>query len=125
MALPSTSRFFLFAFAGAVSILAGTVSPARSQVNAFESFRNALIDYFGTLNFVPVLVDRGYSVGDVIEADGVNFMARGSQCFPHLKASAPVVTSLPEIVKVEAARLSFGLMLKQLFNSNVGAALVK
>ena len=45
---------------GAVLMLVGGADRAASQVNAFESFRNALIDYFAALNFVPVLVGRGY-----------------------------------------------------------------
>ena len=110
---------------GAVLMLVGGADRAASQVNAFESFRNAMIDYFAALNFVPVLVDRGYSIGDVIESDGVNFMARGSQCFPRLRPPAAGATTLPAVVKTDSAGLSFGLKLKQIFDSSAGADLLK
>src|SRR5689334_5082370 len=38
------------------ALLAGSSRPASSQEDALESFRNALIDYFAVMNFVPVLV---------------------------------------------------------------------
>ena len=50
-------------FLGLFAILAGiTIACAGSssaQPSAFESFRNALVDYFGRLNYVPVLINRG------------------------------------------------------------------
>jgi hypothetical protein len=62
-------------------------SPSQSsaQQNEFERFRNALIDYFKRQNYLPVLVNRGYKVRDVINVDGVNFYARAERCFPKLK----------------------------------------
>jgi hypothetical protein len=113
------------ATAVAALVALGHATPARSQVNALESFRSALIDYFKVLNFVPVLVDRGYKTGDVIEADGVNLMARAAQCFPDLKEPPAVEQSLPSAVQTDSAAVSFGLKLRQLFDSNAGANLVK
>jgi hypothetical protein len=105
--------------------MSGRTDPAASQVNSLESFREALIDYFSVLNFVPILVDRGYTVGDVVEADGVNFMARSFQCFPTLPQPTAVSISLPSAVQTTSAGLSFGLKLKQIFDSSAGADLVK
>jgi hypothetical protein len=109
----------------AAALVAGAGGPAAPQEDALASFRNALIDYFAALNFVPVLVDRGYGVGDVIEADGVNLMARGSQCFPGLTPPAEVATPIPVVVKTNSAAVGFGLKLKQIFDSSAGADLVK
>jgi hypothetical protein len=47
----------LFAILAALAI-AGA-APGSAQSNAFETFRNALVDYFARLNYVPVLVNRG------------------------------------------------------------------
>jgi len=107
------------------ALLACAVSPAASQEDPLTAFRNALIDYFATFNFVPVLIDRGYAIGDVIEADGVNLMARGSQCFPSLTPPAAVKQALPVVVKTNAAAIGFGLKLRQIFDSSAGADLVK
>jgi hypothetical protein len=109
----------LFAILAAV-VMAGSSS---AQPSAFESFRNALVDYFGQLNYVPVLVNRGYTVGDVIEADGVNFYARASRCFPRPKLSQPVQTALTDVLQTNSANVSFGLRLKQIFESSAGADL--
>jgi hypothetical protein len=95
-----------------------------AQPNAFDSFRNALVDYFTPLNYVPVLVNRGYTVGDVIEVDGVNFYARTSRCFPRLKPPEPVQTSLTDVLETNSIGMNFGLRLRQIFDSSAGADLV-
>jgi hypothetical protein len=46
-------------------------SPARAE-DTFQRFRSVLIDYFGEQGFIPVLVDRGYQIGDVVNIDGIN-----------------------------------------------------
>jgi hypothetical protein len=115
---PATALF-------AIGLLMCAVGPAAAQDDPLATFRGALIDYFANFNFVPVLIDHGYAIGDVIEADGVNLMARGSQCFPGLTSPAPVNQSLPAVVKTNAAAVGFGLKLRQIFESNAGADLVK
>jgi len=95
-----------------------------AQPNAFESFRNALVDYFASQNYVPVLINRGYTVGDVVEVDGVNFYARALRCFSRLKLPAPVQTSLTDVLESSSAAMSFGLRLRQIFDSSAGADLV-
>jgi hypothetical protein len=97
-------------------------SPARAE-DTFQRFRSVLIDYFGEQGFVPVLVDRGYQTGDVINIDGINLYARASRCFPGLRPPKSVKTSLPETVHTDVAGMSFGLKLKQLFDSSAGADL--
>lgn len=99
--------------------------PSVAQSNAFETFRNALVDYFARLNYVPVLVNRGYTVGDVVEVDGVNFYARALRCFPRLKPPEPVQTSLTDLFESSKAGMNFGLMLRQIFDSSAGADLVR
>ena len=81
---------------------------SSAQPSAFESFRNALVDYFGRLNYVPVLVNRGYTVGDIVQADGVNFYARASRCFPRLKPPEPVQAVLTDVLQTNSAGISFG-----------------
>jgi hypothetical protein len=115
--------------AGAFAALLGTLLiawaiPASAQPNAFESFRNALVDYFTPQNFVPVLVNRGYTVGDVVEVDGVDFYARAARCFPRLKPPEPVQTALTDVLESNSAGMSFGLRLRQIFDSSAGADLV-
>jgi hypothetical protein len=109
-------------FAGAV-----TYSPSQSsaQQNEFERFRNVMIDYFKRQNYLPVLVNRGYKVGDVINVDGVNFYARAERCFPKLKLPDPVPAALSDVVETDAAEMSVGLKLWRLFNSSAGADLVR
>jgi hypothetical protein len=103
--------------------LASTALPALAQENGVDGFRNALINYFLPLNYVPVLVNRGYAVGDVIDVDGVDFSARARQCFPELKPPAPVASSLEDAVQSSSAGVSFGLKLRQIFDSTAGADL--
>src|SRR6516165_12013669 len=99
-------------------------APSFAEPNPFETFRNALVDYFARLNYVPVLVNRGYTVGDVVEVDGVNFYARALRCFPRLKPPEPVKTALTDVFESSKAGLSFGMRLKQIFDSTAGADLV-
>ena len=98
--------------------------PCSAQPNAFESFRNILVDYFASQNYVPVLVNRGYTVGDVVEVDGVNFYARALRCFPRLKLPEPVQTALTDVLESSSVGMSFGLKLRQIFDSSAGADLV-
>jgi hypothetical protein len=95
---------------------------AFAQENEVERFRNALIDYFLPLNYVPVLVSQGNVVGDVIEVDG-GIKARSARCFPSLKPPAPAESSLEEAVQSASAGVSFGLGLRQIFNSAAGTNL--
>src|SRR5262245_66015947 len=84
----------LFVLLTAVVIAVGPV-----QANeAFQAFRRVLIDYFEPQGYLPVIVDRGYRIGDVVNIDGVNLYARAVRCFPHLKVPTPVKTSLPDVV---------------------------
>jgi hypothetical protein len=112
----------LFTILAALAI-AGA-APGSAQPNAFETFRNALVDYFARLNYVPVLVNRGYTVGDIVEVDGVNFYARALRCFPRLKLPEPVQASLTDVFETNAAGVSFGMWLKQIFDSSAGADLL-
>jgi hypothetical protein len=110
-------------FAIFTAVASWGTAPSFAEPNAFESFRNALVDYFARLNYVPVLVNRGYTVGDVVEVDGVNFYARALRCFPRLKPPEPVQTSLTDVFESSKAGMSFGLMLRQIFASSAGADL--
>jgi hypothetical protein len=77
-----STRRLVSVFAILASLAASGAGQGSAQPNAFESFRGALVDYFAPQNYVPVLVNRGYTVGDVVEVDGVNFYARSVRCFP-------------------------------------------
>ena len=83
-----------------------------------------MVNYFTPQNYVPVLVNRGYTVGDVVEVDGVNFYARALRCFPRLKPPDPVQTALTDVLESSSAGVSFGLRLRQIFDSSAGADLV-
>jgi hypothetical protein len=112
----------LFAILAPLVILGA--GPGSTQPSALESFRNVLVDYFTPQNYVPVLVNRGYTVGDVVEVDGVNFYARALRCFPLLKPPEPVQTALTDVLQISSAGISFGLRLRQIFDSSAGADLV-
>jgi hypothetical protein len=108
-----------------VALMIGSPGQAWGQQAEFDRFRNALVDYFRQLNYVPVLINRGYAVGDVVEVDGVNFYARAARCFPKLLPSEPISATLPSVVETDSAGLNFGLRLKQLFDSSAGVDLVR
>lgn len=101
---------FFMAFIGCSS------GRALAQQYEFERFRNTLIDYFKEQNYFPVLVNRGYTVGDVVNVDGVNFYARARRCFPKLKLPEPVPATLSDVVETDAVGMSFGLRLRYLFD---------
>ena len=96
-----------------------------AQQDEFDRFRNTLIDYFKRQSYFPVLVNRGYAVGDVLNVDGVNFYARAARCFPRLQPPSPVAAALADVVETDSVGMSFGLQLKQLFDSSVGADLAR
>jgi hypothetical protein len=101
------------------------IGRASAQQYEFDRFRNTLIDYFKGQNYFPVLVNRGYAVGDVVNVDGVNFYARAARCFPKLKLPEPVSSTLSDVVETDAAGMNFGLRLRRLFDSNAGSDLVR
>jgi hypothetical protein len=107
-------------------LLAGTIAagPAYGE-DSFLAFRETLIDYFEPQGYLPVIVDRGYRPGDVIDLDGVSLYARGARCFPHLELPTPVQTAIPDVVHVYDIGMSFGLRLRQLFSSSAGTDLLK
>jgi len=109
----------------ALALLTTCMALPASAEDSFQRFRNVLVDYFAEQGYVPVIVDRGYKVGDVVNVDGVNLFARASSCFPKLKVPAPVKTALPDVVRVDDAGMSFGLQLRQMFSSSVGADLAR
>jgi hypothetical protein len=111
---PASSRRITLSITLIVAVLALPVPVARAQPDALERFRSALIDYFRRYAYIPVIVDRGYNIGDVIESDGVGIRARAARCFPTLSSPSTVRTSLPDVVETEAAGTSFGLKLRQL-----------
>jgi hypothetical protein len=98
--------------------------PAHSE-NSFNAFRLALIDYFEPQGFLPVIIDHGYRIGDVVNIDGVNLYARGARCFPHLRQPAEVKTAIPDVVHAYDIGMNFGLRLLRLFGSSAGADLVR
>jgi hypothetical protein len=106
------------------TLAAGVAAPARAE-DSFQRFRSVLIDYFVEQGFLPVLVDRGYRVGDVVNVDGINLYARSTRCFPHLKVPRPTRASLADVVNIDTASMSLGLRLRQIFNSSVGADLAR
>lgn len=107
-------------------LIAAVIAAGPAQADdAFQAFRRVLINYFEPQGYLPVIVDRGYRIGDVVNIDGVNLYARAARCFPHLKAPAPVKTSLPDVVHAYDIGMSFGLRLRQLFSSSAGADLVQ
>jgi hypothetical protein len=109
------------------AILISTVlaaAPAWGE-DSVRAFRRALIDYFEPQGYVPVIVDRGYQIGDVVNIDGVDLWARAARCFPALKVPAPVKASIPDVVHVYDVGMSFGLRLKQLFSSRAGGDLMQ
>jgi hypothetical protein len=61
----------------------------------------------------------------VVNVDGVNLFARSATCFPKLKVPPPVKSSLPDVVRTDGAGMSFGLKLRQMFDSSVGGDLAR
>ena len=108
-----------------LTLLAAAAASPASAEDSFQRFRGVLVDYFAEQGYLPVIVDRGYRVGDVVNVDGVNLFARATTCFPKLKVPAPVKSSLPDVVRVDDAGMSFGLRLRQMFDSSVGVDLAR
>ena len=69
-----------------LALAAGCPQAGVAQQYEFDRFRNALIDYFKRQSYFPVLVNKGYTVGDVVNVDGVNFYARAARCYDDLTA---------------------------------------
>jgi hypothetical protein len=97
---------------------------ARAE-DSFQRLRGVLIDYFAEQGYLPVLVDRGYQVGDIVNLDGINLYARASRCFPNLKMPPATPATLANIVNIDTAGISLGLKLRQIFDSNVGGDLAR
>jgi hypothetical protein len=77
-----------------------------------------------TAKLCPCPREPSYTVGDVVEVDGVNFYARALRCFPRLKPPEPVQTSLTDVFETSKIGMSLGMRLRQIFESSVGADLV-
>jgi hypothetical protein len=84
-----------------------------------------LIDYFKKQNYVPVVVNRGYNVGDVVEADGATFYARSARCFPNLKISQPVPATFADVVQTDSAGTTFWFRLAHGFDTDASTELIR
>jgi hypothetical protein len=98
-------------------ILLAVVPQAQSQEADEERLRTALIEYFRPYQFFPVLVNYGYTLGDVIDIDGVTLRYRGRDCFPSLKSPHPGPMSLFDDARINEAGINFGLRLRRLFGA--------
>ena len=96
---------------------------AGAQESSEEHFRSVLVDYFKPLRFVPVLVNVGYGIGDVIDIDGISVLYRGKTCFPRLKLHEEYPQALPDLIEVKDIGMSFGLRLRRLFDSSTDVEL--
>lgn len=111
---------------GLVILMATVVCPTRAD-DSSDRMREMLIDFFEGLGYLPIIVDRGYQIGDVINIDGVNLYARGERCFDMGKLKVPpaVPTSVPGVVRSDGAGLNLGFRLQKLFDSIFGVNLVR
>ncbi len=103
----------------------GAVSSPAQAEELFQRCRGVLVAYFEEQGLLPVLLNRGYQVGDVVNVDGVNLFARGSQCFPNLSVPPPTPAALTTVINTDTAGLSLGLKLRQIFDSSIGADLAR
>jgi len=115
-----TNRCLGVAVAFAVLLTGGA-----ARADSLDQFRSVLFQYFTRLNYIPVIVDRGYTVGDVVQADGISFFGRARTCFPTLSEPKPTDTALPDLIQTDGGGLNFGLKLKQIFDSAVAANLTR
>jgi hypothetical protein len=118
-------RAITWTLAGIAVVITCSPGLGLAQQGEFGRFRNALIDYFKPQNYLPVIFNRGYSVGDVINVDGVDFYARSPRCFPKLTLPAPVSATLSDIVETGAADMSLGLKLWHILGAGADADLVR
>jgi hypothetical protein len=107
------------------TVLLGYGQWCEAQLDPVQRMRNVLIDYFQSQAYIPVIINRGYVVGDVVEMDGVNLHARAARCFPSLKLPPPVPASLPGFVETDTAGAGFLLGLRRLIEADADADLVK
>jgi hypothetical protein len=112
--------------ATAVWLIVAALHPvqAQSQINPVAAFRVSMIDYFENFGLVPVLATRDFAVGDVIEADGINFHGRGSSCFPSLTVPAPTSQNLPGSLETNAIGVDAGFSLRRVFSADAQANLL-
>lgn len=110
---------------GLVALMATVVCPTRADDSS--DMREMLFDFFEGLGYLPVIVDRGYQIGDVINIDGVNLYARRERCFDldKLKVPPKVPSSVPLVVSIESAGLNLGVRLRKILDFIGGADLVR
>jgi hypothetical protein len=101
----------------------GWAQPAVGTHSAI-AFRSELIDYFSTFGLVPVIATRDFSIGDVVQVDGVDFFARRATCFPNLAVPASTPQSLPGSVQTSEIGLDAALSLTRVFSAGAQASLV-
>lgn len=90
--------------------------------NDLDDLHHTLVDYFRPQMMLPILVDRGYEVGTVLDSDGITVLQRAKECFRGLK---PVEKSvdLPDVIHTSSKAAGLGVRLQNLFNLEGGGAL--
>ncbi|MBV9482682.1 MAG: hypothetical protein JO249_18315 [Acidobacteria bacterium] len=122
-----TRRLVLAIAISTTLTVGGAVRSQRAdgdEINPIVAFRSAMIDYFKTFGLVPVLATRDFAVGDVIEADGINFFAKAATCFPQLTAPPATPQELPGSIQTTMVGLDAGLSLTRIFAAGAQANLV-
>ena len=83
-----------------------------------------MIDYFENFGLVPVLATRDFAIGDVVQADGIDFLARGTTCFPGLNMPGAKPQNLPGSVDTDSVGVDAGLSLRRIFSADAQASLL-
>lgn len=85
-------------------------APSGRAQASFRDTLQPLVNYFGDLRLIPVIVPRGQAVGDVYDLTTLQLVHDHSECFPTAQPKT-LQTELPpfQSLSKETAFLSFGV----------------
>ena len=76
-----------------------------------NDYKRALVEYYGTVNFHPLLQPEGHRVGDVIDSETLMVVLEQETCFPDLQTKPSTESNLPSIKLLENEGASFWMKL--------------
>jgi hypothetical protein len=97
----------------AMIVLSVGLSGIGMAAEPLNEYRRALVEYYGAVNFHPLLLPEGHRVGDVIDIRTLTVLRGQEECFPGLRSETHDNVALPRTHQLENRAASFWVKLKK------------
>jgi hypothetical protein len=106
---------------GATIVLFFGLNGVGMSSEPLNEYKHALVEYYGTVGFHPLLLSEGHRVGDVIDIRTLEVLRGQQECFPGLQIKTNDKVSLPRTHQLENRAASFWVKLKKWLDLKLNA----